>query len=86
MRMFAQAVSFPETKSSLWLHLSDEDPKDRISPKASSVFFISLDCLFKRTPGTSVTDLKISISHTCDSEPMCVSFWGYFPGLRAQPA
>lgn len=64
VRMFAQAVSLPETKPSLRLRLSDEDPTDRISPEASSVCFISLHCLLKKVPETSVRNQKKSPSLT----------------------
>lgn len=62
MQRFVQAVfSFffvflNETKSSLRLSLSDENPKDRISPEALSVCFISLDYFVGKAPETSVRD------------------------------
>lgn len=58
MGILAQAVSLPETKWSLQLCLSDENPEDRISPKVSPVYLISLDCLFQKAPETSVRHRK----------------------------
>ena len=46
--LFVQAVSFYKTKPTLRLCLSDENPKDRISLKASSACFISLDYLLEK--------------------------------------
>ena len=38
--------------------LSDESPKDRIPPEASSTCLVSRDRLFRKAPGTSVRNLK----------------------------
>ena len=38
--------------------LSDESPKDRISPEASSTCLVSRDRLFTKAPDTSVRNLK----------------------------
>lgn len=52
-----QAVSFYKTTPSPRLCLSDENPKDGISPEASAVCFISCDCLLERAPEMSVRNL-----------------------------
>ena len=62
--LFVQAVSFYKTKPTLRLCLSDENPKDKISLKASSACFISLDYLLEKTPEVLVRNLwKISDFH-----------------------
>lgn len=56
--LFVQAISFYKTKPSLRLHLSDENPKDRISLEASLVCFISLHCLLEKAPEILGRNLK----------------------------
>ena len=87
--LFVQSVSFYKTKPTLRLCLSDENPKDKISLKASTACFISLDYLLEensRNVGEkSLKNLTLT-EMGYDSEPLSVSFLGCFSEMPSQPA
>lgn len=85
---YLYSLSFYKTKPTLRLCLSDENPKDRISLKASYACFISLDYLLEKTLEMLVRNLKnLTLTEMgYDLEPLSVSFLGCFSEMPSQPA